>query len=995
MRSWFSHLWSSSARQKSPRPRRILLSIEQLEDRRTPAVITVTSIGDTIAVDALVTLREAITSINQGSNVNADVVAVGAYGVNDTINFNIPGAGVQTISLGSSLPAIIKPLTIDGYTQGVAATNTLANSDNAVLLIQLDGTSAGTAVNGLTLGAGSGGSTIKGLDITNFQADGSLNGGVGILVQSNGNSIVGNFVGFNPAGTTQQTLFSGDGIRIVNASNNTIGSTNPADRNIVSGNFLDGIHVEGTITTPATGNLIQGNFVGVAADGVSRVGVRTAPVPNAGALGTDAGNFLFGIEISGGNNNTVGGATAGARNVVGFNGAGIEVDNGGQSNVIQGNFSGVGADGVTPVGNLLHGIVLRSSNIFNPPLGPSQPNEPGVSFNLIGGTAAGAGNLVEFNGTGGIAVFGNPVSASGQPNIGNAIEGNSIFLNGRSNPTFLLGIDLTNAFAFPKDDGLTPNDSKGHGAPNDPNNFQNFPVLSTAVEVGGNTNITGTLQSAPGSIYRIEFFASDPDPFSGIPEGQQFLGSSSVTTDANGKASISVSLNVSVANGRVVTATATDAIGNTSEFSAGLAVPTLPTVQFSTASQGVNETDGTFTVTINLSAASSVDTTIPFTLSGTATPGVDYSNVTMSPLVIAAGQTSGTITGTLLSDPGPNQTLTFTLGTPTNATLGAPTTDTLTIVEPTTSVASIVTTTGLSAGTNTAFENTSFTVVINGSGFAPGATVTFGAVTLTPDLVTPTQVTVTVPAAVSLAADEGVVNIAVVNPGKAPSNSATFTLLEELLPDGTRGTADQRFIAEVYRDLLRRPVDAGGLATFSGLLSQGVSRDQVVLDIEQDSGHEFYNVEVQAVYQQYLHRAAEPTAVISGANFLAAGNTVEQLIFNIVNDPGQEYYNVQGGGTYQGFLNAIYRDALGRAIDPTGQQAYGNGTPRVTAAAILSSPEYQMDVVTKDYANLLDRGVDPGDQVWINDLNMGIRDEAVIAAIIGDPGGEYYNKTTP
>ncbi|HBI43123.1 MAG TPA: hypothetical protein DDY78_09755, partial [Planctomycetales bacterium] len=202
MRSWFSHLWSSSARQKSPRPRRILLSIEQLEDRRTPAVITVTSIGDTIAVDALVTLREAITSINQGSNVNADVVAVGAYGVNDTINFNIPGAGVQTISLGSSLPAIIKPLTIDGYTQGVAATNTLANSDNAVLLIQLDGTSAGTAVNGLTLGAGSGGSTIKGLDITNFQADGSLNGGVGILVQSNGNSIVGNFVGVNPAGTT-------------------------------------------------------------------------------------------------------------------------------------------------------------------------------------------------------------------------------------------------------------------------------------------------------------------------------------------------------------------------------------------------------------------------------------------------------------------------------------------------------------------------------------------------------------------------------------------------------------------------------------------------------------------------------------------------------------------------------------------------------------------------------------------------------------------------
>src|SRR5207237_3991293 len=205
---------------------------------------------------------------------------------------------------------------------------------------------------------------------------------------------------------------------------------------------------------------VQGNFVGVAADGKSSVGTRTAPIPNAGALGTASGNFLGGIEISGGNNNTVGGTAAGTRNVVGFNGAGIEVDNGGQGNVIQGNFSGVGADALTPVKNLLHGIVLRSSNTFNPPLGPAQANEPGVSFNLIGGTVPGAGNLVEFNGTGGVAIFGNPVSASGQPNIGNTIEGNSIFQNGRNNPTAMLGIDLTNQFKFPPDDGVTPNDSR-------------------------------------------------------------------------------------------------------------------------------------------------------------------------------------------------------------------------------------------------------------------------------------------------------------------------------------------------------------------------------------------------------------------------------------------------------------------------------------------------------------------------------------------------------
>ncbi len=540
-----------------------------LEDRLAPAVITVTGTGDTIAVDATVTLREAITSINQGSNRNSDVVAVGAYGTNDTINFNIAGAGVHTIALTSNFQTIIRPLTINGYTQGVASVNTLANADNAVLLIELNGTGAGAGVNGLTLGAGSGGSTIRGLVVNRFA-------GNGIVAQSNGNTIVGNFVGVNPAGTLRMPngTFpnSGDGIRVENASNNSIGTTALADRNVVSGNAIGGIHLLGTLVAPATGNLIQGNFVGVAADGKSSVGNRTEPAP---APGTAEGNNLFGIEISGGNNNTVGGTTAGARNVVGLNGAGIEVDNGGQSNVIQGNFSGVGADGVTPAGNLLHGIVLRSSNGFGAPLGPPQANEPGVSNNQIGGTVAGAGNLVAFNGTGGIAIFGNPVSVSNQPNVGNAIRGNSVFLNGRSfltassKPLPLLGIDLTNGFTFPRDDGITANDSKGHGTPNAPNNFQNFPVLTSVVPGVSTTAITGTLAAAPSTTYRIEFFDNNPDPL-GLPaEGQRFLGFVNATTNTSGNATFSSSFNVVVANAQLVTATATDPLGNTSEFSAG------------------------------------------------------------------------------------------------------------------------------------------------------------------------------------------------------------------------------------------------------------------------------------------------------------------------------------------------------------------------------------------------------------------------------------------
>ncbi len=541
------------------------------------AVITVTGSGDTIAVDGVSTLREAITSINNQADVNADITpnraggyASAAGGVPDIINFNITGAGVKTITATGAEPTIARPLTINGYTQGVASVNTLANADNAVILIQLNGSSAGAGVDGLTLGAGSGGSTIKGLDISNFA-------GNGLVVQSDGNFIAGNFIGVDPTGTPRAPngTFpnSGDGIRILDASNNQIGSTSPADRNLVSGNSLVGIHIVGALITPATANTIQGNFVGVAADGLSSVGNRTEPAP---APGSAEGNNLFGIEISGGNLNTIGGTTAGARNVIGFNADGIEIDNGAQQNTIQGNYVGVGANGVAATKNLLHGIALRSSNGFGAPLGPPQANEPGVSNNLIGGTAAGAGNVVEFNGTAGIAVFGNPVSSSGQPNVGNAIEGNSVFENGRdyqtasSAPTPLLGIDLSNAFPFPRDDGLTPNDSLGHGAANDPNNLQNFPVLTEARSQGGMTTITGTLHSAPNTTFRVEFYASDIDPL-GLPaEGQEFTGFRNATTDSSGDASINTTLNFPVSNGRLVTATATDPLGDTSEFSAAV-----------------------------------------------------------------------------------------------------------------------------------------------------------------------------------------------------------------------------------------------------------------------------------------------------------------------------------------------------------------------------------------------------------------------------------------
>src|SRR5262249_30018951 len=75
-----------------------------------------------------------------------------------------------------------------------------------------------------------------------------------------------------------------------------------------------------------------------------------------------------------------------------------------------------------------------------------------------------------------------------------------------------------------------------------------------------------------------------------------------------------------------------------------------PTVSFASATQLVNENAGTFAATVTLSAPSNVDTTVPFNLDGTAVSGTNYSNPTASPLVIPAGQTSASITGTLIND---------------------------------------------------------------------------------------------------------------------------------------------------------------------------------------------------------------------------------------------------------------------------------------------------------------------------------------------------------
>ncbi|MBC7796552.1 MAG: hypothetical protein H7Z37_06750 [Pyrinomonadaceae bacterium] len=178
--------------------------------------------------------------------------------------------------------------------------------------------------------------------------------------------------------------------------------------------------------------------------------------------------------------------------------------------------------------------------------------------NVIGGINVGDGNVISFNGDGttvptlfgeaGIAVF---AGATNNPIYGNGIVSNTG-----------AGIDLGISDA----DGVTANDpldvDSGNG-----NNLQNFPSLTSASSSSTTTTIGGTLDSTASTTFRVEFFSSVAADAGGNGEGRVFLGSTNVTTNVAGNATISFVSQIRVSGGQVVTATATNPNGDTSEFS--------------------------------------------------------------------------------------------------------------------------------------------------------------------------------------------------------------------------------------------------------------------------------------------------------------------------------------------------------------------------------------------------------------------------------------------
>jgi len=561
-------------------------------------IIPFASLGFLLLVSSLSAATFTVTSTaNSGpGTLRQAILDANASPGTDTINFNLPGGGVQTIAPTNVLPAITNAVIINGYSQPGSSANSSASADNSVHLIRLDGfkcldsfpiglSFSSTAANG---------SSVRGLVIVRFYNAIKTD-------EASSVTIAGNWIGMDVDGIARAGF--GDGIyarTFFSAANNLmIGGTTPADRNVICGHN-HGVFFEGAKMGNA---FVLGNLIGTDPTG-------TLP----------RGNQFSGVYIFNGTNITVGGTTAAARNIISgatsAGGTGVTVQ-GGPNNLIQGNYIGTDVTGQYDLGNISDGIFVTGSTgtrIINNQIVNSRANGINLSSssgtvvennfigtdasatrplgnalagitissstNRVGGLTAGQANTIQFNGGAGVEV----TSATA---VQNEISGNVIYDNGG------LGIDLYPA-------GINTNDVLD--ADTGANGLQNFPVLTSATISFSALSVSGTLDSKANATYRLEFFATPTWDSTNLAEGKIFLGSTNVTTDGSGNATFTAAFATTPDTNYLITATATDASGNTSEFSAGTGIVTTgaasPSLTMSASTTGGSGGGGATTMSV-------------------------------------------------------------------------------------------------------------------------------------------------------------------------------------------------------------------------------------------------------------------------------------------------------------------------------------------------------------------------------------------------------------
>jgi CSLREA domain-containing protein len=510
------------------------------------ATIVVTSTADSVADDGTCTLREAIAASVEDfpSGRLAGECAQGDAGL-DRINFALTGPGPFVFSPRAPLPVVTQPTFIDGYSQRGSKPNSLATGNDAVILIEIDGSGTSATcptylrgqraqdvspVQGMGLQfseAAATGSRLRGIAIGGFS---SSHAGAIMLYQVGGVQIDGNFIGLHPDGSRNTNggsgivILNGDYIEVtsdktftVNTAGNLIGGRSPAERNVISAN-QDGVFIGGK------NNRIEGNYIGVNPQGDKSIansghGVSMGTIGVGGFCPKAGFGYQFRSEA-----NSVGGLATGQGNFFSADSdAGDCAVSTGWSdlNHVSGNAIGTSAPGAPFVADGL-GVKLGCGVRVG-----------GVIMNGVAGTAA--RNLVDRNR---IANVRNGILVTGNS------RNNDLFANTITR-TAGPGIDLG-------DDGVTANDADD--ADSGANGAQNFPVALVGVGGGG---IKGRVSSKPNTTYRVDFYSNSRCLPQTSGEAERYLGSTSLVTDPAGEAAFSVSV-PKLKVEQFITATATD-----------------------------------------------------------------------------------------------------------------------------------------------------------------------------------------------------------------------------------------------------------------------------------------------------------------------------------------------------------------------------------------------------------------------------------------------------
>ncbi len=574
------------------------------------------------------------------------------------------GNSVENNEIGTQLGLAGLPVPILGTAprpnggSGVLVENASANTVGG-LVAGASNVLAGNGLDGVTI-EGPAGSTIPSI-VASPPSTAPLSGQARNVVE-------GNLIGVNNRNNLVEPIPNGrDGINLASAGN-TIGGTSTQARNIIAANQRDGV----TISSDA--NLVAGNLIGT-------------------TTGSDQyGNTAFGILINGGGANTLGGTAAGAGNVVSGNGTGIGLDGlQAAANLVAGNLVGTTSDGSAPLANAGDGIQID-----------------GAPDNTIGGTIAAAANVIGGNTGNGLSLLGTSATgnlvegndigtnASSSTQLGNTLDG--ILVNGDASNNTIGGTDAGAGNAIAENGGAGVNIQSGSGDSilsnavwlnagtgiviASPAVDQAPPTIGAATPQPGSIQVAGTLTSAAGRTFLIQVFSGSAADAAGSFEGQTLIGSATVTTTAGtglGQAGFSLTIPGDFPIGAAITATATSlASGDTSEFSSDAL--NAPLVAFSASSYLVSEPAGSATITVVRNSVVGSSTVVYTATAGTAVAGVDFTPVS-SAVSFAPGQQTATFSVPLLDTQGRSGqfTINLALADPSGAGLGSPEAATLTI----------------------------------------------------------------------------------------------------------------------------------------------------------------------------------------------------------------------------------------------------------------------------------------------------------------------------